>query len=206
MSRHVTSHELIADSRGFFEEVVSEALDRKKIKIQPVVSNYLVDLLKRYLITENLFDSEDGSGRKRRSTLAEMFLKSSHLSPAQRVETLKRLGDTSLYISGFFAPSLQRKVVDVSYYVDMGMSAYGTLAEMVREDTFAAVYSEMERKFTEFVDAFSFISLQTMSRQPADLMTLFSLYLETGSEWAHQEILKQGVVPPSFPKASGENG
>ena len=117
-----------------------------------------------------------------------------------------RLGDTSLYISGFFAQSLQRKVVDVSYYVDMGMSAYGTLAEVVREHTFAEVYSEMERRFPEFVDAFSFISLQTMSQKPADMMTLFSLYLQTGSEWARQEILKQGVLPPCLPKASGEGG
>src|SRR5690606_13766943 len=134
---------------------------------------YLVDLLKRYLVTENLFDWEDELGRKRRSTLAELFLKSSQLSPAQRVETLKRLGDTSLYISGFFAQSLKRKVVDLSYYMNMGTSAYGTLAEVVREETFSHVFSEMEKNFTSFVDAFSFISSKTMSQGPADLMTLF---------------------------------
>src|SRR5690606_4120063 len=126
--------ELLADSSGFFEDIVSEALKQKRIETRPVVTNYLVDLLKHYLVTENLFDWEDEMGRKRRSTLAELFLKSAQLSPAQRVETLKRLGDTSLYISGFFAQSLKRKVVDLSYYVEMGTSAYGALAEVVREE------------------------------------------------------------------------
>lgn len=203
MSR-LTNQELISDSRGFFEEVVRDALRQKKIKTQLVVTNYLVDLLKHYVITENLFDWEDDSGRKRRSTLAELFLKSSELSPAQRVETLKKLGDTSLYISGFFAQSLNRKVVDVGYYVDMGVSAYGTLAEVVPERTFAQVYAEMGRKFTEFVEAFSFISTQTMVQASEDLMTLFSVYLSTGSESARQAILDQGFVPPRLAKVSSD--
>lgn len=205
LSRQITKEqELLADSSGFFEDIVSEALKQKRIETRPVVTNYLVDLLKHYLVTENLFDWEDEMGRKRRSTLAELFLKSAQLSPAQRVETLKRLGDTSLYISGFFAQSLKRKVVDLSYYVEMGTSAYGALAEVVREESFSQVFSEMKKNFTSFVDAFAFISSKTMPQGSTDLMTLFNLYMRTGSEWARDQIISEGFIPPAFSKASGE--
>ena len=36
--------------------------------------------------------------------------------PGERVKTLKEVGDTSLYVSGFFAESLTRSLVDVDYW------------------------------------------------------------------------------------------
>ena len=54
--------------------------------------------------------------------------------PIVRFELLKKLGDRSLYISGFFADSLQRKVVDVDYYAEMGGVAYGALADSAVEE------------------------------------------------------------------------
>ena len=53
-------------------------------------------------------------------------------SPDERVRQLKDVGDTSLYVSGFFADSLQRKLVDVDYYIQMGGAAYGELARYFR--------------------------------------------------------------------------
>jgi len=44
------------------------------------------------------------------------------------VRTLKEVGDTSLYVAGFFAKSLTRSLVDVDYYVGLGQSAYAQLA------------------------------------------------------------------------------
>jgi len=37
---------------------------------------------------------------------------------------MQRLGDTALFIAGVFADSLNRKLVDVDYYVAMGGTAY----------------------------------------------------------------------------------
>jgi hypothetical protein len=36
---------------------------------------------------------------------------------------LRRVGDASLFISGFFADSLNRSLVDVDYYIDLGERA-----------------------------------------------------------------------------------
>ena len=45
-------------------------------------------------------------------------------SGSQQRATLKQVGDLSLFLSGFFADSLQRKLVDVDYYVSIGGYAY----------------------------------------------------------------------------------
>src|ERR1043165_6001308 len=78
-------------------------------------------------------------------------------SPEQRVRTLKEVGDTSLYLAGFFAESLTRSLVDVDYYVGIGQSAYSQLARSLgsaarSQRPLTEVYEELAAKFPRFVD------------------------------------------------------
>ena len=76
--------------------------------------------------------------------------------PDERVRQLRDVGDTSLYVSGFFAESLQRKLVDVDYYIQMGGAAYGSWraasAATRNSAVFGEVYDELGAKFPRFVD------------------------------------------------------
>ena len=69
---------------------------------------------------------------------------------------LQRVGDTSLFVAGFFGDGFARKLVDVDYYIDMGGAAYGWLSENVRGTVrgraFSGVFAELARKFRDFVD------------------------------------------------------
>ena len=131
---------LLLNSNDFFAEVVKQAFNKRKISTYPAVETYLVKLLEHYLDARNLFESEvDELGNKKPQTLAEMYLSASQKSPTEKAELLKKLADRSLYISGFFGDSLNRKAVDVDYYVSIGGSAYATLANSVKEDTLSAV-------------------------------------------------------------------
>ena len=49
-------------------------------------------------------------------------------APARAAPHLREIGDTSLYVSGFWSESLDQRAIDVAYYIDMGGSAYGELA------------------------------------------------------------------------------
>ncbi|MES2964613.1 MAG: hypothetical protein V4760_12035 [Bdellovibrionota bacterium] len=186
---------LVVSSRDFFQEIVTDAFDRRKIVTLAPVRGYIVDLLEFYVPTANLFDEVDSSGRKTRETLAETFLRSQTAEPMVRIELLKKLGDRSLYISGFFADSLQRKLIDVDYYADMGGMAYSALAGSVREDTLSKVYSEFARRFLEFADVLAYISTQAHLQNEENLMRLYELYARTGSEVARQKLIEKGLVP-----------
>src|SRR6185436_20516423 len=73
--------------------------------------------------------------------------------PATRVKTLKEVGDTSLYVAGFFAESLNRSLVDVDYYVGLGQQAYTQLARSLGpRKSIGEVYEELAAKFPRFVD------------------------------------------------------
>lgn len=185
---------LVLSSHDFFAQIVTDAFERRKVKTHPFVKGYLVDLLTSYIPTENLFDETDSSGRRVRQTLAETMLKAQSAESHVRIELLKKLGDRSLYISGFFGDSLQRKLVDVDYYADMGCMAYGALADSVREDLLAKTYREFARKFLEFVEVLTDISTQAKTSNEENIMRLYELYARTGSDHARQRLIEKGLI------------
>ncbi|HVK60818.1 MAG TPA: hypothetical protein VM432_04675 [Bdellovibrionales bacterium] len=185
---------LVVSPRDYFDEVVTEAFERRRLKTYPMVKSYLVDMLEFYVPTKNLFDETDSSGRRTSETLAETFLKAQNADDSVRIELLKKLGDRSLYISGFFGDSLQRKLVDIDYYADMGGMAYGALASSVREDTLAKVFDEFARRFLEFADLLTDISSRAHLQNEENILRLFEVYAKTGSEVAKERLIEKGVI------------
>lgn len=197
MSQNFTasSLNLLCNTKDFFQENLTEALKERQVETYPYVESYLVELLEYYLFTERLYDEAKESGKKTRETLAEMLLKAnSGASPRVRFDLLKKLGDSALYISGFFGDSLQRKVVDVDYYIDMGATAYISLSHEIDETTFSKMYKEIAQRFTEFVDVLTVISRKTMANESNNnILRLMDLYAKTGSGVAQESLAEQGI-------------
>ncbi len=186
--------ELTVSTTDFFSDTVDEAFSYLKITTLPLVSNYLVSLLDRYAFADNLYDLNESTGKRTLNPLAEMFLKANQSEHRQKAQLLRKLGDTSLYISGFFGESLKSKVIDLDYYIDIGGSAYASLAACTEEDLSARVYEEFSNNFLKFVDALTYISQKSMIQSNKDLLRLYDRYVSTGSELARSQLLENGLL------------
>lgn len=188
--------ELFVSPEGYFQELVQKGLNQRKIQTFPLVETYLVNLLQYYLDARNLFESEyiDESGQRAPQTLAEMFLLAQSADSFARMEMLRKLGDRTLYISGFFGDSLSRKIVDIDYYADIGGAAYASLARYTREDTMARVYGAISERFLDFVDVLTYISHQSLVKSDQSILRLYERYMRTGSELAREKLAEMGVV------------
>ena len=113
----------------------------------------------------------------------------------------RQIGDVSLFMSGFFSDSLQRKLVDVDYYVSIGGYAYNALSR-VETDTFSPVFAELAEKFVGFVDVLSEVSERTSCASNADLLRLYERWLKTGSRRSGQLLVERGVVPNASIKST----
>ena len=189
--------DLFISPADFFKDLVRKGFEQRKLETYPFVESYVVDLLQHYLDAKNLFDPDfDESGRRIPKTLAEMYLIANNAEDQTvKVDLLKKLGDRSLYMSGFFGDSLQRKIVDVDYYVNMGGVAYATLASCVREDTSAKVYSTISKRFVDLVDVLTYISHSSFIKSNESVLRLYDRYMTTGSELAREKLTEMGVLP-----------
>lgn len=185
---------VLVSSGDFFNEAVESAFAERRFSTFPSARTYLVQLLEHYVSADNLFDEVDDNGRRTKSTLAETFLKAMNSEPHVRAELLKRMADRALYITGFFSDSLQRKIVDVDYYAEMGVSAYGVLAQSSREDFAAKVYREYSEKFVAFSEILATISSQARIQDEANILRLYETYAKTGSDFARERLLDRGLI------------
>lgn len=181
---------VLMEPKTYFSEAFKEALSTQSLSLNPMAENYIVDLLEHYIVADHLFDSE-GDG-----TLATLFLKANGIetNERQRYEMLKKLGDSALYVSGFFGDSLQKKMVDVGYYINMGVTAYHSLSNSVNDQTFSNLYDEIANQFNGVVDALTLMSQKCMISQGDDnVLRLMDLYRETGSKTAKRSLANIGI-------------
>ena len=170
----------------FFHEVVTDALSAVDLDASAPAGWYLVGLLGEFT-TARLTDEPLG-----------LKLAKAAESPGQRVRTLKEVGDTSLYVAGFFAESLTHSLIDVDYYVGLGQSPYTQLARSLgSKKSIGEVYQELAAKFPRFVDALAAVRKRvTLAELNAsnDISRLYDIWLRTRDEWVEKKLAQAGLL------------
>jgi len=180
-----------------FSEALKEALEQRKVKSYPHLETYLVHMLKHYLDSRNLFRPHSTHGENNENppeTLAEMYLIAMNSENTRKKEIMKTLADRSLYLAGFFGDSLQKKLVDIDYYSEMGSAAYFNLATWTKEDHLSEVYKTFSKRFIEFVEVLSYMSEKSAVQADQNVLRLYDLYLKTGSEMAREKLNQLGIA------------
>jgi hypothetical protein len=183
------------DFRDFFRDLLSAAIANQRATVQPFTELYLVNLLYEFLSTQALYvQGDDGSWQQK--PLAFLLKEAMEKEGPARVHSLRRLGDTSLFVSGFFPDSLSRRrnLVDVDYYISMGERAYDALAQNRVEKP---LWLELSEKFTLLVDLLNEVSERTLASTNLGLVRLYERFLKTGSARLKHLLGAQGVLPPS---------
>ncbi|HEX9289859.1 MAG TPA: hypothetical protein VF904_10065 [Anaeromyxobacteraceae bacterium] len=178
-------------AQEFFKDLVSDALAHRRLRIQEATEFYLVNLLAQYLEREALFGGNDVQPEP----LALILKAALEGDREARWRNLKRLGDTSLFVSGFFGDSIARSLVDVDYYIAMGERAYDALSGEPRGPSGAQeLFGELAGRFPQFVDLFAEIAELSELRSNRGLLRLYERFLLTGSERVAQRLRERGVA------------
>jgi len=179
--------------RDFFRDLLARAIENQKASVQPFTELYVANLLHEFLASEALYvQAEDGSWQQK--PLAFLLKDALEEAGPARVRLLKRLGDTSLFISGFFPDSLSRRssLVDVDYYIAMGGRAYDAVA---RHAMGSSLWEELSDKFRLLVDLLNEVSERTLASNDAGLLRIYQRWLKTGSDRLANALVRQGLIP-----------
>lgn len=173
----------------FFKEQVEAACERQHLRPQPLTAYYVVSLLAQFIhIDRPGTPAIDAS-----QPLAVALLRAINSGGSSQRQGLKHVGDSSLFISGFFSDSLRRGIVDVDYYVSLGGYAYRSLVHA--DDTMSPVFEELSHKFVAFVDVLSDVSARASLTNDADLLRLYEKWVRTGSRRNGDLLAEKGIVP-----------
>jgi hypothetical protein len=172
----------------YFKELVDGALARQGVAAQELTAFYVVQLLASFM-QRPVTDAEDDD-----APLAFRLAQALETGGTRQRTSLRQIGDLSLFVSGFFSDSLNRKLVDVDYYASIGGYAYNALSR-TEGDTFSSVFAELSEKFITFADVLSEVSERTSCASNSNLLRLYEKWLKTGSRRSGQLLVEHGVVP-----------
>jgi hypothetical protein len=172
----------------FFRLQVDAAMRRQRLHASQWTVYYIVNLLASF-VTRTGADGADDE-----TPLGVRLARALAVDDGQSREDLRRIADQSLFVAGFFGDSLQRRLVDVDYYISLGGFAYGRLA--ARDvDAFADVFGELAEKFVPVVDVLSEISDRSRSSN-RDLLRVYERWLRTGSRRDRNLLSERGLTTP----------
>ena len=124
-----------------WQTLVKEAEDNSRLMLGEDLESYLVFLLVRFTIKPEIA----------KSVLSLEFLQSTQALGQQQQEKLQEVGDKCLLISGLFPGRALRRRVRISYFVQLGRSAYATLADICKEKQ-GELYKSVGEGFVPLMD------------------------------------------------------
>lgn len=184
--------------RDYFRASIDDVIAEQGVHVDPHATHYVVNMMTLFSRSDQFYQDDDETcGLK---PLALMFADAADApSTEQRNQTLQRIGDVALFISGFFVESFANRAVDIDYYMTMGESAYGSLSDEVRGtfrgNAFAEVYRELATKFQILIDVLHEVRDSARAESDVNLLRTYEFWRKTGSRRAEKLLRQQGIVP-----------
>jgi hypothetical protein len=171
------NEELISNGQvAQWQKLVSEAEAHNGVALDEELESYLVFTLMRF------------SQRPEMAAriMALDYLEAMHQAGSLSHVQLRDVGDQCLLLAGLFPHRAKRRRVKVSYYVDLGRSAYQHLAHSLANMT--TLYTHLATKFVEAMDTLQAIRQLDMGCQQLDPLSAFELWQDTGSNAARNSL------------------
>ncbi|MDH3948733.1 MAG: hypothetical protein OEU74_07210 [Gammaproteobacteria bacterium] len=162
-----------------WQALVVEAEELCGIQLDEELESYLVFTLMRYLRRPEMAHR----------ILALDFLEAQQSSRQHRSQVLRDVGDQCLLFSGLFPRRAERRRVRVSYYVDLGRSAYQNLADSLTKT--AHLFAHLAEEFIAAMDTLQ--AIRVIGQRDSGLLPIeaYELWQDTASRQAYEQLLRQ---------------
>jgi len=146
---------------GLWTDLVHEAEHGAAVRLDEELESYLVFLLIAHLRDVQLD----------RNAVALEFLRAREWSGARLKQELRVVGDRCLLLAGLYPEQAERRLVSVSYFLELGSRAYDELAGTVTTGL-AELFDRLARAFARVVRVLMEMRLQVRRIEPLVLHEL----------------------------------
>ncbi len=168
-----------------WQALVQEAQAACGCNLDEALESYLVFLLMRFA------DKPHCTAR----IMAEDFLNSHLTQGSDRIDLLRDVGDHCLLFSGLFPQLAERRLVRISYFVNIGRASYRQLSDVL-DHSWARVYGNISEAFIVLMDI-----LHAMRGLGGEALLTpiqaLELWQETGSQRCYRQLCDGGCITPT---------
>jgi hypothetical protein len=162
---------------GLWRDIIHEAEAECRSNLQVELESYLIDLLVRFTNKPEVA----------KQIMGIQFMESLKQTPTERDVALQNVGDSCLIYSGLFPGIAEKRLVKISYFVDLGRSAYSTISRTSND-----LYDLLTQRFVALMDI-----LQSLGKRH-ELMPIqaYDLWNDTNSQRALRTLRQYSNATP----------
>jgi hypothetical protein len=167
---------------ALWQTIIHEAEIACALTLPQELEAYVVMLMLRYMNKPELAQE----------VMATLLMEGLNQGASKREATLQKVGDTCLLFSGLFPGIAEKRLVKISYFINIGRGAYATVSKTSND-----LYAMLADQFVSIMDILQSVG-QYAHRHP-DLLPIqaYDLWNECGSQRA-LKVLKQYTQATPF--------
>lgn len=196
--------DLSLSAHAFFHERITDASKQLNVKLADDVEFYLVNLLTEFIEPTRLNQEFEPQTDILATPLVFLLKQTVEAPEAKRPIMYRRLGDTSLYIAGYFQDYFNDKTFDINYFMMMGASAYNQAAVLLKHHSKdsaqdPSTLESLSRNFLQMVDVVAQASDTAATPKAVDILNLYDRWNRCGSVRLRNILQEHGITPISVP-------
>lgn len=193
----------LASPEEFFREQLHEVLNDQDRLIDIHVEHYLVSLFCKFIAPEKVI-VENEAYHPTDIPLAFLFKEALEAEVEERARIFKTLGDTSLYVGGFFQNFFRRKAIDLDYFIALGSTAYSNASiiakDRYRDSAQSELFADLSSSFADYIDVVGHVSDNFLGPSDADLLAIYERWQAAPSSRLFKKLQENGILPTQAPK------
>ncbi|MFK7822573.1 MAG: hypothetical protein AB8G05_00325 [Oligoflexales bacterium] len=184
----------------FFRSELRKSLKQTRTQLDPESETYLVNFL-----ANKAYPHKHDSGTSHvlevlEKPLALIFKKANEAQGSQKISLMQAVGDTSLFISGFFTEFFNQKSFSRSYYMDLGSSSYNIAANQIAGHhpnyyLLMGIFSFLSNHFYRVAEIISDLADRLRTKDYEDIYAVHKLWETKQSEQLLKALKKEGIIP-----------
>jgi hypothetical protein len=118
-----------ANLKAYFYKQLYEINKNLNCPVPEFTLRYVSETMEKMALSQNYFETSEGKISEK--VLGVKLLESASLEKNERKLILKDIGDTALLTSSYFFESINKKLLDERYYIQLGKTAYMKANELI---------------------------------------------------------------------------
>lgn len=185
------------DLKSYFFQGLNELNNKSLCPVPQETIFYSSVVLDRFALSATYFEFNEG--RVREKILGMKLLEAGSLPLESQKRTYQEVGDTALMLCGYFSESLNKKIVDLTYYAQLGKTAYGRLNNhLPRHLDVPDFYHVLASSFENVTTLINLLAASNKFEDPRQI--IFNKAMS--DEASENELLSVGILKPHQNKAS----
>jgi len=173
----------------YFQNLLNDCLDKTGFLLSDLSKQYLTNLLTTF--ADPVMLHEFGTNYNGTTPLVVLYENALYKQREERTHAFKRLGDVSLFVSGFLNDSVITNSL-FGYYADMGKLGYAEASGVGGHP----VYSELSQKFCEVIEILIDVSCMTTMNNTQTIDKLYDRYTYNNmNQLLLKKLTNRGAVP-----------